>query len=480
MQLVKLTTIKIINTLYRNSVIKTGFLVTVVFLSFTAFEHVSAQDNSPYSRYGVGDLVPPTNIISRGMGGLSAGYNEVLSINYNNPASFAFFQAMAEKKSKKLSSGRAILDLGINFDTRTLSEPNTNKNKFVANNALFSHVQIGVPLKQNWGMSFGIRPVSRISYKIINSERLKDPLTGLPIDSATTVYTGDGGSYLASIGTGFSLFHRVKHELEEKLSIGFTAGYLFGEKDYSTKRFFNNDTVDYKQANFETKTNYGNLNFNAGIQYRLPLNKKMLLTLGAYGSWGQKSNATKDVLRETYLYSESSGEFRLDSVSDQRNVKGKINLPASYTVGFVLQKLAVINKEGGWLVGIDFAQQNWDQYRFYGNRDSVRNKWELRLGGQINPVPKRNYFSNITYRFGLFTGPDYIKVGQKLNQFGGSFGLGLPLAASRQAPNQATLINLAFEYIKRGNDDNLLKENMFRVSLGFSLSDFWFIKRKYD
>jgi hypothetical protein len=58
--------------------------------------------------------------------------------------------------------------------------------------------------------------------------------------------------------------------------------------------------------------------------------------------------------------------------------------------------------------------------------------------------------------------------------------MGLPIAISRQAPNQLTVVNIAFEYMKRGNNDNLLKENAFRLSLGFSLSDFWFIKRKYD
>ena len=65
-------------------------------------------------------------------------------------------------------------------------------------------------------------------------------------------------------------------------------------------------------------------------------------------------------------------------------------------------------------------------------------------------------------------------------QFGASFGLGLPLRQSRQAHNQVTFINLALEYGKRGNKDNLLRENLFRVSLGLSLSDFWFVKRKYD
>jgi hypothetical protein len=51
---------------------------------------------------------------------------------------------------------------------------------------------------------------------------------------------------------------------------------------------------------------------------------------------------------------------------------------------------------------------------------------------------------------------------------------------NRQSPGQATLINLGLEYIKRGNDENLLKENLFRVSFGLSLSDLWFSKRRYE
>jgi hypothetical protein len=472
MQLAKLITHKKINTLRW---LQGTFLIFIL----TAFSPVFAQDNSPYSRYGVGDLVPPTSIISRALGGVSAGYSDNLSINFNNPASYSYFQGVKELKTKKLSSGRAILDVGMNFESRTLREPSTAK-KFNASNALFSYVQVAVPLKAHWGLSFGLRPISRISYKIINYQRLIDPRTGLPIDSARTRFEGDGGSYLASVGTGFSLFRNEKHGMEEKLSVGINGGYLFGRKNYSTKREFINDTIEYAAANYQSKTNYGNFYFNAGLQYRLPLNKKVALTIGAYGNVGQKMDATQDILRETFVFNASSGEVRLDSVSDRKDIKGTIELPSSFTFGFVLQKYSVPAKEGGWLFGMDFTQQNWDKYRFYGQKDSVRNKWELKAGAQFNPTPQRNYFSNVAYRFGLFMGPDYINVGSKLSQFGGSFGLGLPMAFSRQAPNQVSIINLAFEYSKRGNNNNLLKENMFRVSLGLSLSDIWFIKRKYE
>jgi hypothetical protein len=477
MQLVKLITPKIIKTLH-------CFFLTILVLFFTAVTPVFSQDNSPYSRYGIGDLVPPSNVTNRAMGGISAGLTDYYSINFSNPASFSGFQAIKEAKSKKLISGRALLDVGLNFDNRTLREPSTSK-KFTASNALFSYMNVGVPLKNNWGMSFGLRPLSRISYNIISHERLKDPITGLPIDSVTTNYNGDGGAFLASVGTGFSLFQKITTKGEQKLSVGINGGYLFGGKDYSTRRSFNNDTVDYYQANYETKTNFGSLYFNAGMQYKIPLDSanRISLTIGAFGNWGQKMNATQDIIRETFVYDENQGYLRLDSISDRRDIKGKIEMPSSYTIGFMAQRPIIIEKDrkkGGWMFGMDFTMQNWSKYRFFGQVDSLKNNWQVKLGGQINPVPTRNYFSNVAYRFGLSFGPDYIKVKKAMPQFGASFGLGLPVALSRQAPNQVTLVNFALEYGKRGNNDNLLKENTFRFSLGFSLSDFWFIKRKYD
>ena len=70
-------------------------------LQLSAFSFLSAQDNSPYSRYGLGDLTPSTNIVNRGMGGFSAAYADPLSVNFNNPASYSGFLAYIEQKSKR-------------------------------------------------------------------------------------------------------------------------------------------------------------------------------------------------------------------------------------------------------------------------------------------------------------------------------------------------------------------------------------------
>jgi len=99
----------------------------------------------------------------------------------------------------------------------------------------------------------------------------------------------------------------------------------------------------------------------------------------------------------------------------------------------------------------------------------------------VRPEPKKNYFSNVAYRAGFVIGQDYIQVENKLPLWGLSFGMGLPLANYNQlARAQASIINLSLEYTKRGNNKNLLKDNFFRISVGLSLSDLWFIKRKYE
>jgi hypothetical protein len=479
MPLAKLITHKRINVLGgfcgKGQVFRLALVLLLTALNISAF----SQDNSPYTRYALGDLVPSTNIIGRGMGGLSAGNTDIygLTINYNNPATFSLFQAIREQNSKKMTSGRAVLDVGINLESRTLKEPN-NVGKFTASNFLFSHVQVGVPLRPNWGLSFGLRPVSRISYKVLTRERLFDPNTNLPIDTALTLNEGDGGTYLASMGTGWA----IKLGEGRALSFGISGGYMFGKKQINVRRSLFNDSLPYIAANYQTNTTYGNLTASAGVQFQSRLKEDLFLSIGAYGNLKHTLNASQDIVRETFVFNETTGNTRLDSVRDIRDIKGDIIWPSSYTAGFVLERTPG-QRKSGWLVGVDFTQMNWgDDYRFYGQKDTaVTNKWEMRVGAQLRPSPKSNYFSNVAYRAGFFIGRDYVHVKEDLPLLGVTLGLGLPLRNfNRQSQYQHTVINLAFEFVKRGNNDNLLKENLFRLSTGFSLSDLWFIRRKYE
>ncbi len=473
MPLVKSTTPKVINVL-GGKILAISLILTAS--CFTA----TAQDNSPYSRYGLGDLVPSTNVNTRSMGGISAGYSDIFSINYNNPASYGSFQAIRQATSKKLAYGRAIFDAGINLENRTLKEPNSI-GKFTASNALFSHIQVGVPLRTNWGLSLGLKPVHRISYKMARYSQLTDPNSGLPIDSAVHLNEGDGGTYLVNIGTG------VKIDLNKKNhnNLGVNAGYLFGKKDIANRISIFNDTLSYNSGNFQTLTTYGNIQLVGGLQYttyfKMTGEEVVSLTLGAFGNAKTKLKGRQDIIRETYFYDESVGYTRQDSAYELRDVKGTVMYPSQLTAGFVLERKAI--KKTSWLIGLDVVRQNWDEFEFYGEKDAtLRSRTEIRFGAQFRPIAKANYFSNVAYRFGFFTGQDYLQVQQeKLPVLGITAGFELPFRKfNRSQLNQETKVNLALEYVRRGNNDNLLKENLFRLSVGFALSDFWFIKRKFD
>jgi hypothetical protein len=431
-------------------------------------DRASAQDNSPYSRYGLGNLAPSTNISNRGMGSISSGMSDPLSINFNNPASYSGFQTFIEQRSKKVSQARVVLDVGINFDNRSLVVPNTSL-RYGSSDALFSYVQVGIPIRKNWGLSFGLRPVSRINYSILRNERLTDPISGDPIDSAQTQFTGSGGVYLPTIGTGFAIGN---------LSLGVNLGYMFGKRETTTDRTII-DTILYHSADYNTITSFGHVYVDAGLQYKIDLNKHTILRLGLSGNLKQTLNATQDVLRQTFTRGSAGEVVQIDSVYQQTGVEGKITYPASFKGGFVLQNIK--DNGSGWLVGVDYSQTKWNDYRFYGLKDSVKDNWLLNVGGQFFPKPGTNFFSRVVYRFGFYTGPDYINLNNTtLPQFGVSAGLGLPIASHSRLTNQFTVLNIALEYAKRGNNSNLIKENMFRLSVGFNFTDFWFGKRKYD
>jgi len=448
-------------------------------ISFLLLVNTVIAQNSPYSRYGLGDQISNTNIATRGMGGLSAGYREPQTINFSNPASYSAFLAILEGVSKDVAFGRVVFDAGVNIDSRTLRSPNTTQS-FTSTNAQFSYLQLGLPIRKGWGIAFGLRPITRVGYNITRRERLFDPNTLLPIDSALTEFTGDGGSFLPSIGTGVAI---------KNFSAGINLGYLFGKKEIGTRRALFNDSVNYQNSVHSTVYSFGDLFLNAGLQYNIEINKQSAITLGAAGNWKQKLKGQQDTRRESFIRGSVGEEFRIDSVFEQKDVKGEVVFPASFTYGFMINNNPTTEQNRrAWSLGADFVQNQWDNFRFFGAKDSVKNNWELRLGGQLNQHSKAfinsRYSQLISYRAGIFIGKDYVNLGKEVPLLGATFGVGLPIFSfndpSRYRRSQATNLNLSFEYVRKGNNESRLKENMFRISAGFNFSDSWFSKRKYD
>jgi hypothetical protein len=406
-------------------------------------------ENSPYSRYGLGDILPSQNILNRSMGGVAAAYSDFHTVNFINPASYS-----------KLKY--TTLDFGLDINSRTLRALDPPR-KFSSSSPIISYLQLGVPLsmKKDWGMNLGLRPLTRINYKIERNERIDG------IDSLNTLFEGNGGAYEVYAGTGFGI---------KNFSVGLNVGYLFGSKNFSTRKSFIPDSAEvfYYQSNHETQANYNGLLLNGGIQWAGKLNKSTVLRLGAHGNLKKTMNASKDILRETFQYNSTTGAIdSLDVASNQKGIEGDVDYPSSFGAGFIF------DKPGKWMFGADLTLTNWDDYRFFGEVDQVQNSWMLHVGGQIIPKAGRNYLSYVAYRAGFQYGKDYIKIDQDLPVWSFSAGASFPMRKAAYT-NQFSMINLGFELGQRGNKDNFVRENFFRLSIGLSLSDIWFVKRKYD
>ena len=315
----------------------------------------------------------------------------------------------------------------------------------------------------NWGLSFGLRPVTRIGYKIEKNERLSG------IDSINTVYEGNGGANQVFMGSG------IKYN---NFSFGVIVGYMFGTKDHSSRLEFINDTVTYYKANYINKTTFGGIFINAGVQYEHKINTG-LLRFGAYGSLQQKLKASRDDVRETFIYDGTGGTYRLDSVYDKRDIKGNIKYPSTVGIGFTFT-----GKQ--WMYGVDIETSNWSNYTYYGQTDFVKNNYTIRAGAQFYPAKEgmstKKYFNFVKYRAGAYYGTDYIEVNKSRPEYGFTVGTGMPLTSLQRLSynGEYVTLNTAVEFGNRGNKQTNIRENIMRYSIGISMNARWFQKPKYN
>jgi hypothetical protein len=439
-----------------------------VFLFITACISTSkAQENSPYSRYGLGDVLNNANILNRGMGGISAAVGSDRFLNPVNPASYSF---MGEQFTRLGVNGKLVsFDLGTEFNARTLRQQ-TPAGKYTSRNLYFNSMQLGMQVgkKGNWGINLGLLPVTRESYKIANTQRLPG------IDSLQTIYEGNGGTYQFFAGTAY----RVKN-----FSFGINTGYLFGRKESRTSLDLFNDTVGglYYQSNSNTRATFGNVFLQTGVMYNHIISKNKRLKLGGYYYMKQNLKASQDVSRVTLDQFSNTVLSGPDSVYAKTGQKGTIVYPSTLGIGFSYEK------DDALLVGADFTTTTWSKYRYYGQSDVLQNSWMLKSGIQFTPnASSKKYWSKVNYRTGFYYGQDYIKAGgASMPVYAFTLGLSLPTANPAyskdfRSSSALPVINIALEAGRRGDNKVNLRESFVRVAVSFSMSSFWFSRYKYE
>jgi len=448
-----------------------------VFVLVCSFLPTKAQINSPFSRYGIGnEVLNSQNTTSQAMGGFTAAYTNSMngnfgqSVNFNNPAAYGGMYM-------------TTFDLGMNLTNSTL-KGNNPVSKF--NSAYFApnYLAIGLPIDKvkKIGMAFGLRPLSQISYSLNEGKSLSSG------DSLYNNYIGQGGLNQAFIGFGKSW---------KQISLGFNTGYNFGKKEIENIKSFQYDldSINYYQSQSSTNTLMRGIFFQLGMMGEIELKStthkvvtdktQYTLGFGATATLGQTLSGKQDLIRSTGVFTTGT-ESPLDTVSITNNNVGQIKIPSSYTAGIAFHKKEISNNGTyeQFVLGIQLDKSNWqNNYSFYGEPDKLSNAYMARIGLLFcpNPLDFENYWSTVSYRAGFTTGKDYINFdanGLKISTF--SLGIGLPIRKYRSYDYQFSVLNLAFQFGKRGSSANSFQENFYQITIGYSLSDIWFNKRKYD
>lgn len=412
----------------------------MVFMLSSAF--AQTRIGSPYTRYGLGDLMNSKYMRSMSMGGTSYGFRNAYSVNYSNPASYTAFDSLS-----------FVFETGINS---SITQLKSLTQKQTSNYSSLSYIAFGFPISRWWGASIGLLPYSNVGYKILDKEYIEN------IGNTEYLYEGAGGINQFYLGNAF----RIKN-----LSVGCNSSVLFGSLDRVRTVSFP-DSSYYLRTKLLNSVRVNSFLFNYGMQYKVRLSEKVKMVAGLVYNLNTDLNAKQDSLAYRFFHTTLGTESVKDTIINSMGNKGTLTLPQSIGFGVTFG----IGEK--WLVGADFQTQNWNKYSSFGESDSLANSMQASFGLEMTPdnLAVTGRWKRAHYRFGARYNQTYLQLNNtQLNEYGVSFGLGLPMKKSK------TTLNLGFELGQRGTtDNNLIKESFARVIFSLSVHEYWFFKRRFD
>ena len=424
--------------------IKIFLTISLFLVNFTLL----AQNNtsSPYSQFGLGDIVNKGFGQNSAMGGIGIGLRSGINQNNINPASLS-----------ALPIQRFRFQIGLKDKVTRFK---SSKAEATINDINIDYLSMWFRFTKWWQSSFSVNPYSNVGYNILDA---KDYPT---IGNVETYFFGSGGINQFNWSNAFKF---GKH-----LSLGINSSYLLGSLTQTRTVIFVDDQ-DAINTQSEKKISINDFYFNYGIQYYNKLNTDYNYTLGLTFDNKTDINATNNILTgSTYgKYTNSINDnILVDTLEYIEDQKGSLTIPTKLGFGFSIRKSDKL------LLGADYSTQDWSSTKFLGKSDSLSNSNSFKFGVEYTPDwnSVTNTYKRFHYRFGCHYTNTYIKIyGEQLKDYGISFGLGIPLRRTN------TLLNISFELGQRGTlDNNLIKEDYAILKLNLSLSDIWFIKRKFD
>ena len=426
-------------------------------LGSALFANAQSGTNSPYSQYGLGVLSDQTSGFNRGMNGVGIGFHEHNQVNYLNPASYS-----------SLDSLTFIFDVGASGQITNFTENGVKKN---AKSANFEYAVAGFRIAKGVGASFGIIPYTNVGYSYSQQEWVNETSKDYYY---TNTYSGEGGVHQAFVGAAWQPF----------VGFSFGANFSFVWGSY-TKSVLNTYSNAYYKSLLRTySARLSNSKFDFGVQYTKRLGKKDWLTLGVTFSPGLNIGGAADMK----IISSNSQTNTADTIPF--SIANAHSLPTIWGVGLMWNHNVQLK------VGIDYTLQKWGSIGYptfettgtdattginncqYVLRDGIyQDRHKVNLGVQYCYGERaRKFLRRVQYRAGVSYATPYYKVngGDGPKEFSVSAGFGIPIINNY---NNRSFLNISGQWV-RSSATGLIKENMFRINVGFTFNEDWFKKWK--
>ena len=402
--------------------------------------------NSPYSQFGIGALSDQSQSMSRGMNGVGYGLRQGNNVNTLNPASYSGVDSLT-----------MLFDMGVSGQFTHYEEGKLKRNASLAS---FEYVVGSFRAWKNVGVSFGLLPYSSVGYEYATSSRDQN------LGQLTESFTGSGGLHEVFLGFGWRLL--------KPLSIGVNAGYLWGSIDRSVLPDAD-ATANSLRKNYSTSVS--NYKLDIGAQWVQPIGRFDRLTLGAVVGLGHNlKNDAEMTIVSTNQLSNSSDTTAL-------KLTDAFELPMSFGVG------AAYQHAGKLTLAADFTLDKWGDVKFptfTGNEYKLqsgllKDRMKMSVGLDWLPNPSQmggRFLEHVHYRLGAGYATPYYYINGKEGpkELSVSAGFGIPIVNMH---NNRSVLNISGQWVRSSATD-FLTENYFRINIGVTFNERWFMKWKVD
>ena len=420
-------------------------LASFVLASLTTSAFAQSNTNSPYSQFGLGDLTDQSVSFNKGMNGVGLAMRRGNEVNPMNPASYSAIDSLT-----------MLFDAGLSGQ---ITNYNENGTKLNGKSGGFDYVVGLFRAFKNVGISFGVLPYYNIGYKYYSTEKLNDAQT-----TVATTNEGSGGMHQLFIGTGIRPI--------KPLSIGVNLSYLWGEYNRSIA---SSSSSSINALTKQYSADISSYKLDIGAQLELPISKNDNITLAATWTPGHSLKADP----ELSIINTNSSISKSDTTTFK--IANGLSIPTAF--GFGLAYNHALNLR----VGADLQIQKWGSvdYPDYTNgtyalkSGLLKDSYRFNLGAEWTPRPLgRKFLQRVRYRAGVGMATPYYYINGKEGpkEISASLGFGIPIM---NGYNARSILSISGQFVHR-SADNLIKENMFRLNIGFTFNEKWFAKWKVE